>query len=82
MSWLCRCAAVLAILMLVAGVIGIVTDIWGSAGPGIQLHAPTLASHVIGTAFAVVAAWLAIGTVAELRRYPNDALPASDPTGA
>jgi hypothetical protein len=43
---------------------------------------PIVTSHVIGTVFAVVAAWLAIGTVAELRRHPNDALPASNPTEA
>jgi hypothetical protein len=82
MSWLCRSAALLAVIMLVSGVIGIVTDIWGSAAPGVQLHAPLLASHVIGTVFAFVAAWLAIGTVAGLRRHPNDALAASNPSGA
>ncbi|HEX4218483.1 MAG TPA: hypothetical protein VHZ02_08945 [Acidimicrobiales bacterium] len=82
MSWLCRCAAVHAILMLVAGVIGVVTDIWGSTGPGVQLHAPILASHVIGTVFAAVAAWLGIGTVAELERHANLGLPASRPTQA
>jgi hypothetical protein len=63
-------------------VIGIVTDIWGSVAPGVQLHAPILVSHVTGTVFAVVAAWLAIGTVVELRRYPDDALAASNASGA
>jgi hypothetical protein len=82
MSWLCHCAAVLAILMFVAGVIGIVTDIWGMSGQGAQLHAPVLASHVIGTVFAGVATWLAIGSVAELRRHAGSNRPASGPSAA
>jgi hypothetical protein len=82
MSWLCRCAALLAILMFIAGVIGIVTDIWGMSGQGAQLHAPVLATHVIGTVFAAVAIWLAIGTVAELRRHASSIPPASDSSAA
>jgi hypothetical protein len=82
MSWLCRCAAVLGILMFVAGVIGIVTDIWGMSGQGAQLHAPVLASHVIGTVFAAVATWLAIGTVAELRRHVSSSQTARGPSAA
>jgi hypothetical protein len=31
------------IIVLVAGEIGMVTDIWGSAAPPVQLHAPILA---------------------------------------
>jgi hypothetical protein len=82
MSWLCRCAAALAVLMFVAGVIGIVTDIWGMSGQGAQLHAPVLATHVIGTVFAAVAIWLAIGTVAELKRHADSIRPASDSSAA
>jgi hypothetical protein len=82
MTWLCRCAAVLAVLMFVAGVIGIITDVSGMSGQGAQLQAPVLASHVIGTVFAAVATWLAIGTVAELRRHAPTNRPASDPPGA
>jgi hypothetical protein len=82
MSWLCRSAAVLAVLMFVAGVIGIVTDIWGMSGQEAQLHAPVLATHVIGTVFAAVATWLAIGTVAELKRHADSIRPASDSPGA
>lgn len=82
MSWLCRSAALLAILMFVAGVTGIVTDIWGTSGQGAQLHAPVLASHVIGTAFAAVATWLAIGSVAELRRHAGANRPTNGPTAA
>ena len=82
MSWLCRSAAVVAVLMFVAGVIGMVTDIWGMSGQGAQLHAPVLASHVIGTVFAAVAIWLAIGSVAELRRHACGAKPATDPAAA
>jgi hypothetical protein len=82
MSWLCRCAAVLAVLMFVAGVIGIVTDIWGMSGQVAQIHAPVLASHVIGTVFAAVATWLAIGSVAELRRHAGTNQPASGPSAA
>jgi len=78
MSWLCRSAAVLAALMFVAGVIGIITDVWGTSGQGIRLDAPVLASHVIGTVFAAVATWLAIGSVAELRRHAGTADPAHD----
>jgi hypothetical protein len=82
MSWLCRSAAFLAVLMFVAGVIGIVTDIWGMTGQGAQLHAPVLATHVIGTVFAAVATWLAIGTVAELKRHAGSIRPASGPSEA
>ena len=82
MSWLCRSAAVLAILMFVAGVFGIVTDIWGMSGQGAQLHAPVLASHVIGTVFAAVATWLAIGSVAELRRHAGANRPTNGPAAA
>jgi hypothetical protein len=78
MSLLCRSAAVLAALMFVAGVIGIVTDVWGTSSQGVQLHAPELATHVIGTVFAAVATWLAIGSVAELRRHVGSAESASN----